>query len=170
MSRTRLFLLPFAIFGILSTISFYTQGEDFIDSNGGDIIDACLINKVFCGTFGRSDLPNSQGSRRGIYSYIIKASSTLVQGNVGDSLPDKTHTVHLCPGTISNTGGFTGCRRIGVFRTDETGRGEFVITIPGQVRREQVLAINVQEFGTVMANCPDQPNAHCTPNFLYSPD
>ena len=160
MSTTKSVIPSFAIFFILSTLSFYAHGDV-------PLLDACLIHKVFCGSGGDSDLPTGPHIR-GSASLSFVAGGTVLSVGVNRSFGNRAHTVLLCPGTLSNTGGFTGCNRIGRFKTDELGRGKFRIEIRSRAQLGQVVAINVKPFYTVIANCPDQPGVTCAPKPLYS--
>ena len=130
------------------------------------IIDACKINPVFCGSGGRSDVPGfisgsagflPEGGNRAKLSLTIKGS-----------LPGVVHSVFLCPGAISNTGGFVGCRNVGSFTTNRNGQGSFSKEILDGTRKEKVVAINVPKYQTVLANCPNEQNARCKPKPLQS--
>lgn len=161
-TATKSILLSFTIFGMVFPMSFYVQGAE--------LIDACQINNVFCSNGGRSKLGETGPIRRGVATYSFTASSATLYVRISQSLRGLDHTVFLCPGTISNTGGFTGCNQVGTFRTDNQGGGTFRKDFRERIPMGQVVAINAGVSGTVLANCPNEPNAGCSASLLYSPD
>ena len=140
---------------------FFTQNALEASSSTMPLIDACIINPVFCGTDGTTDLPDFISGFAAFDSAPDGTSTLTVE--VHGSLPNESHSVHLCPGSLSNTNGFTGCRTIGFFMTDIYGDGSFSMVFPDGTPAEEVVAINVPVFSTVLANCPAQPNADCEP-------
>lgn len=159
MNRIELFSLCTAILCLL----FAVANDAEAGANKVPVIDACEINAVFCGSGGQSDLPDF------ISAFAIfnpaQGDPAMLTVMIKGSLPDETHFVFLCPGTIT-TGGFTGCRLTGTFMTNINGHGAFHKEFFDGAPTEKVVAINVPNFATVLANCPDEPNANCDPKPL----
>jgi hypothetical protein len=128
------------------------------------IIDACDINPVFCNSGGESEVP---GYESGSASYRqFGQSSATVKVTLRKSLVETEHAVFLCPGALSDSGGFQGCSPVGGFATDADGNGSFQEKFSDIDSLYTVIAINVAPFATVLANCPDEPNVSCDPDPL----
>lgn len=123
------------------------------------IIDACNINPVFCDSYGNSEVP---GFKSGVATYrqLGKSPPTLRIG-IENSLANSDHEVYLCPGVLTEDGGFQDCSSAGNFKTDHKGNGEYQGKVKVTEKLDSVIALNVGSLGTVLANCPDQPNTRC---------
>jgi len=122
------------------------------------MIDACAINPVFCGADGTSDVPNFESGFAVLTQTPGRVSSLTLQ--VKGSIPNDIHKVLLCPGQISNLGGFQNCTVLATFTTNDEGHGAFHATLDGTIT-QKVVEINVDPFATVLTTCPDEPNADC---------
>jgi hypothetical protein len=125
------------------------------------LTDACDINPVFCGTGGTSDIPEFLSGFAIFVAGVRNGQDALMTVMVNGSTPNEVHRVYLCPGTVSDTTGFVGCRLIGSFITNIEGKGAFHTEFRDGVPPERYLALNVVGLATVLANCPDSPSANC---------
>lgn len=89
----------------------------------------------------------------------------MLTAMVKGSLADASHSVFLCPGDFTPTGGFQNCSLAGTFTTNINGNGAFHKEFP-VAPADTVVAINVAAFATVLANCPDDMDALCDPEPL----
>ena len=124
------------------------------------LIDACEIHPVFCASGGGSDIP---GFISGFAVFNAGGDPPSLTLHIKGSIPMETHRVFLCPGAINDAGGFTGCRLVGAFETNGNGHGGLHVEFVDGPPAEKVVAINVPVFATVIANCPNEPNALCAP-------
>jgi len=147
---------------LLAALCVSAAPPSWAGANKVALVDACLqIDIAFCqngGTGGQiSDLP---AFISGFVIYNEPAGRfSMVTLIVNGSLPDTPHSVFRCPGAISvgvNVGGFTGCTFIGSFVANIHGDGAFHTTLDATVT-DTVIAINVPNFATVLANHPDDP-------------
>jgi hypothetical protein len=138
------------------------SGTSWAGATKVPLVDACLhIDIAFCqegGAGGRvSDLPEFIS---GFVIYNEPAGRfAMVTLMVQGSLPDTVHSVFRCPGTFSggvNGGGYSGCSALGTFMTNIDGEGAFHTKLDTTVT-DSVIAINVPDFATVLANPPDAP-------------
>lgn len=151
------------IIPLILVVPFIATGA-LAGANKASIIDACDINPVFCGADGTSDLPDFAS---GFAIYNVTGDGTgLLTAMVKGSLADTAHSVFLCPGDLTPTGGFQNCTLVGTFTTNINGNGAFHKEFPSFPPTETVIAINVAGFSTVLANCPDDPDAFCDPDPL----
>ncbi len=162
MSRTRILLVVAVAF---TAVLFITAVSNDVEAkaNKVKVIDACDINEVFCAPDGSSDLPDF------ISGFAIfnptRDGTAMITVMVKGSVPDAIHRVHLCPGVLTDLGGFDGCSEIGTFTANINGHGAFHMDWPF-IHTGTVVAINVHPFATILANCPAQWNADCTPDPL----
>lgn len=133
-----------------------------------EIIDACRISPTFCAEDGSgSDVPDFEGGSARILE-DQKTGSVSLAISIRGSVQGAEHRLYFCPDDLKEPGGFPGCQEIASLRTGADGNGDLVMEICDEStpRTFEIVALNVGDFQTILANCPSAAAGRCDPDLI----